>query len=197
MHPNKTLRWRDEDEMRSFVAVRGFAHLFVATAKGPMVAHVPLTLAHGGHFRFHLSRGNRVLPHLDGAQVLASVTGEDFYVSPDWYATWADQVPTWNYVAVEIDGIARLLSKADLSEQIDVLSDTHERKLLPKPIWTRDKVSEAKLHGMMLAIDAFEIEVSAIRGTRKLSQNKNEADRAGVVRALDALGHHSHADLLR
>lgn len=196
MHPNKFFRWADEDAMCAFVASRGFAHLFVATLSGPMVAHVPLTLARGGHFRFHLSRGNRLTPHLDGATVLASVSGEDFYISPDWYAAPADQVPTWNYVTVEIAGTTRALSEADLLEQIDSLSAVHEAKLAPKPVWTRDKVSEPKMRAMISAIQAFEIEVSRIEGTRKLSQNKNEADRLGAAAALRAIGAGAHADML-
>ena len=196
MHPNKSFRWTDETEMRAFAAARGFAHVFAATADGPMVAHVPLTLAEGGHFRFHLSRGNRLGRHLDGAAVLASVAGDDFYVSPDWYAAPVDQVPTWNYITVEIEGIAHALGEADLLDQIDALSAAHEARLAPKPVWTRDKVSEPKLHGMVSAIEAFELEVSAIRGNRKLSQNKHAADRAGVIAALRALGHNAHADLL-
>jgi len=194
MHPNRLFHWTDENEMRAFVEARGFAHLFVAGAL-PTVAHIPLTLSPKG-FRFHLSRGNLAFAAIDGATVLASITANDFYVSPDWYVNGANQVPTWNYIAVEIEGVARALNNADLLEQIDALSAAHEANLSPKPKWTSDKVSPDRLRAMLGAIEAFEIEVTAMRGTRKLSQNKSAGDRAGVSAALAALGKHQEAEAL-
>ncbi len=184
MHPNRAFRFADDDAMRAFLAEHSFAHLFVQTPAGPMVAHVPLTSAHGGHFRFHVARHNRIAQHLDGATVLASVAGVDGYISPDWYADPTDQVPTWNYVAVELDATCHALTEADLIEQIDALSHANEARLAPKPEWTRDKVSEVKLRAMYGAIQAYELRVIALRGTIKLSQNKKPDDRAGVTAAL-------------
>ncbi len=188
MHPNKTFRWNDESAMRAFVAGHSFAHLFAATPEGPMVAHLPLTLAPGRQFRFHLARGNRIAKHLDGAAVIASVTGPDGYISPDWYADGVNQVPSWNYVAVEIEGTAHALTEADLIGQLDVLGHANESKLAPKPEWTRGKVSEVKLRGLYAAIQAFEIRVTAMRGTRKLSQNKRPEDREGAAVGAEAAG---------
>lgn len=184
MHPNRAFRFADDAAMRAFIAQSAFAHLFAMTPDGPMVAHVPLTPTHAGHFRFHVARHNRITPHLDGSPVLASVAGADFYVSPDWYAAPADQVPTWNYTAVEIDGTCHALSEADLVEQIDALSALHEAPLAPKKPWTRDKVSLVKLRSMYNVIEAFEIRVRALRGTHKMSQNKQPEDRRGVIAAL-------------
>lgn len=194
MHPNPIFRW-DEEAMRAFVAARGFAHIFAATAEGPMTAHAPLTRA-GAHFRFHLSRGNRLTAHLDGATVLASVSGADGYVSPDWYADTADQVPTWNYVAVEIEGVAHALPETALIDQLDALAAIHEAGLAPKPPWTRDKVAVTKQQAMVGAIRGFELRVTALRGTRKLSQNKPAADRAGAIAGLRGAGAHDLADAM-
>jgi transcriptional regulator len=184
MHPNKAFRFEDDAAMRAFVVEHAFAHVFVATPQGPMVAHVPLTPAPLDRFRFHIARYNRVTPYLDGATVIASIAGPDGYISPDWYANPGNQVPTWNYTAVEIDATCRALVEADLVEQIDALSHDHEARLAPKPGWTRDKVEPARLAAMYSAIQAFELCPTAFRGTRKLSQNKSAADRAGVVAAL-------------
>ena len=184
MHPDRAFRFVDDAAMRTFVKQHAFAHLFVATSNGPMVAHVPLTPTRGGAFRFHLARNNRITAHLDGATVLASIAGPDGYISPDWYVDPKDQVPTWNYAAVEIDGIAHALAEADLVEQIDTLSHIHEGRLAPKPAWMRDKVALNKLAAMYRAIECFELRPTALRGTCKYSQNKSDADRAGVRVAL-------------
>ena len=184
MHPNAAFRFADDAAMRAFVEQQAFAHLFLATSDGPMVAHVPLTPIHGGAFRFHVARNNRLAAHLDGATVLASIAGPDGYISPDWYADPKDQVPTWNYAAVEIEGTTHALTEPDLVEQIDALSHIHEGRLAPKPAWSRDKVALHKLAAMYRAIECFELRPTVLRGTYKYSQNKSGADREGVRAAL-------------
>ena len=104
MHPNPLFR----PEAAALLAEAeriGFAHIFAATADGPMVVHAPVTL-HDDGLRFHVSRANRIVRHLEGAAVVASVAGPHGYVSANWYAVPGDQVPTWNYQTIEIDGVA-------------------------------------------------------------------------------------------
>ncbi len=192
MHPNPAFR-PDQAVLLDQAAAIGFAHLFVATPAGPMVAHAPVT-RHGDRLRFHLARANRLHPHLHGAAVLASLAGPEGYVSPNWYIRPGNQVPTWNYVAVEVEGVARGVPEADLLDHLDVLADTHEPR--PDP-WTRAKTDPAAIAAMLRAIEGFELEVAAIRGTTKLSQNKSEADRAGVVAGLLAQGHGALASAMR
>lgn len=157
-----------------------------------MVAHAPVTL-HDGRLRFHLARANRLHPHLDGARVLASIAGPDGYVSPNWYARPGNQVPTWNYVAIEVEGVARRLPEAALLAQLDALADRHEPR--PNP-WTRAKTDPAVIASLLRAIEGFEIEATAVRGTIKLSQNKSAGDRTGVVAGLRAQGNMALADAM-
>src|SRR3546814_12481048 len=74
--------------------------------------------------QFHLARGNALTRHLGGAIALAVVQGPDAYVSASWYAE-ADQVPTWNYVALAMEGVVRKLDDAELVAQLDTLSAAH------------------------------------------------------------------------
>jgi transcriptional regulator len=187
MHPNAAFGWQDEAAMRAFVAARGFATLCVAGPEGPIVAHAPLVAAAEGALRFHVARGNRITRHLDGATVLASVTDADFYVSPDWYGS-EDQVPTWNYIAVEVEGPVTALDEAALSAQVEALSDRFERGLAPKPVWMRDKMTPGRFEAMLHAIRGFELTPAAWCGTRKLGQNKTPAERAALMEALTQLG---------
>lgn len=191
MHPDPAFR-PDQASLLEQAAAIGFAHLFVATPTGPMVAHAPLT-PHGDRLRFHLARYNRLHPHLDGATVLASIGGQDGYISPNWYERPGNQVPTWNYVTIEVEGIARSLPEAALLDQLDTLADRHEPRPAP---WTRAKTDPAAIATMLRAIEGFEIEVTAIRGTTKLSQNKNAADRAGVIAGLRDRGEYALADAM-
>lgn len=195
MHPNRTFAWNDEDAMRRFVETRGFAHIFAVDEAGhPGVAHAPVTVV-GGALHFHLARGNALARTLPGARAIASVTAHDAYISPDWYAD-RTAVPTWNYVAVEAEGPVHMLDEAGLVAQLDALSARHEAALAPKPPWTRDKMPPGRFAALLPAITGFAIAVTAWRGTRKLSQNRSEADRAGVAAALGARGADAAAELV-
>ncbi|MEH3106022.1 MAG: FMN-binding negative transcriptional regulator [Sphingomonas fennica] len=187
MHPRPDFRWKDEQDMRAFVASRGFAHIFAQTIEGPMVVHAPVTVMADGALRFHVGRANRIRRHLDGAAVVASIAADDSYISPDWY-DGPDQVPTWNFRAVEVAGVARVLDEAALVAQLDALSAAFEAGLAPKRPWTRAKMAPGTFEGMLPGILAFEIADTIWRGTAKMSQNKTEADRRGVIDGLRGIG---------
>lgn len=186
-HPNPAFAWRDEAAMRRFVAARGFATLAAQGDGAPVLAHLPVTVAEAGTIRFHVARANRIAALLDGRASVLSVTGDDHYVSPDWYGS-PGEVPTWNYVAVEIEGVAHALDDAALVAQIDALSAVFEATLAPKPAWTREKMDQARFSAMLRAIRGFEVVPSAWRGTAKLAQHKSAAARTSLAAALAARG---------
>ena len=201
MHPNAAFRHGARDEVgrvliEALVEEVGFGMVFAQTPDGPRVVHVPLLWTKDGSVQFHLARGNALTKHLDGMTVLAVVNGPDAYVSPRWYADPA-QVPTWNYVAVEMEGRVRRLDSDGLLGQITALSDKHEARIAQGKAWTMDKLPEAKLRGLLAGIVGFELEVLGWRETIKLSQNKSAEERARVVTGLDGAGSAAIARLMR
>src|SRR5690606_25000038 len=126
----------------ALIAQVGFGMIFAQAPDGPRVAHTPLISTGDGAVQFHLSRGNALTRHLDGMIALAVVNGPDAYVSPRWYAD-AEQVPTWNYVALELEGRVRRMDADGLTEFLEALS-TREEARLPGDPWTMDKMPEAK-----------------------------------------------------
>lgn len=196
MHPNALFRREEREALLAFAAATGFAHIFAGTPEGPMVVHAPVTRA-GDALAFHVSRANRITPHLDGARVLISISAAQGYISPSWYADTHNQVPTWNYVAVEVEGVARPLDDAALTAQLDALAAMWEPLVNPAQPWTAAKMDDALLATMRRGILGFAIEVEAIRGTTKLSQNKSAVDREGIVAGLLASGNHALAEAMR
>jgi transcriptional regulator len=196
MHPNAAFLWEDRDAMRAFAAEIGFGMLFLTTPDGPRVAHVPFVFLDEGRIAFHLARGNAITKHLDGAEALCVVNGPDGYISPDWYGI-DDQVPTWNYVALELQGVARKMDEAALIAQADALSETNERRLLPKPVWTRDKMPDGLFDKMLRGITGFELEITAWRSTVKLGQNKSIEVRMAAADGAEASGNRAIAHLMR
>lgn len=197
MHPNADFRPRQDDLAEYLVREIGFAAIFAATPDGPRVAHAPVVLSDDrATLQFHLARGNALTRHLDGATALAVVQGPDAYVSASWYAD-ADQVPTWNYVAIEMEGTVRKLDDAALIAQLDTLSANHEARVGANPPWTRDKMNPALFSKMTGAITGFELRITAWRPTIKLSQNKPAAERDRVAKGVEASGHGALAQLMR
>ncbi|CAN5636241.1 FMN-binding negative transcriptional regulator [soil metagenome] len=188
MHPNRAFRFDSDAAILDWAVGRGFAHILTTTAEGPMVVHAPIIAAGASALRFHVSRNNRMTPHLDRARLLLSVAGPDGYISPSWYVDGAQSVPTWNYVSAEIDGMARQIDEESLVAQLDTLASSHEPRVSPDHVWTRDKMDDARFRAMLKAIVGFELTIDAIRGTIKLGQNKNDADIAGVIAGLRASG---------
>lgn len=197
MHPNSAFRPRQDDLAELLVREIGFAAVFAATPDGPRVAHAPVVLSDDrATLQFHLARGNALTRHLDGATALAVVQGPDAYVSASWYEA-ADQVPTWNYVAIEMEGVVSKLDDAALIAQLDTLSAAHEERVGANPPWTRDKMNPALFSKMTGAIIGFELRITAWRPTIKLSQNKPADERERVAKGLDATGHGALAQLMR
>ena len=178
MHPNRAFAWEDREEMLGFVADIAFCTVAI---DGPMVVHVPVIVAPPDRIRFHIARGNRA--KLDGRRAIVSCLGPDAYVSPDWYGT-PEQVPTWNYLAVEAEGPLRRLGEAELIALLDDLSAAHEARLAPKPAWTRAKMDPARFQAMLKAIIGYELVIEDLRGTRKLGQHKSDAERKGAADGL-------------
>jgi len=187
MHPNAGFDWTDEQEMLRFVARQSFAHIFTASDAGQFVVHAPVVITDSGKVRFHVSRRNRIADQIDGRPVLISATGRDAYQSANWYVS-ANQVPTWHYEAVEIEGPARELSGEELVDFLDQLSAEMEGRFSPENPWTRGKMESGKFEALTKAIVGFEVEPSAVRGTRKFDQHKKGEDRAATIAGQRAAG---------
>jgi transcriptional regulator len=187
MHPGALYRVTDAAPLLARLAAHSFVTLCAAPAGRPLVAHAPVVITQAREaltLDFHLARGNALAPHLaEGFQAVAVNLGPDAYISPDWYES-ADQVPTWNYLTVEAEGRVEALAEAELIRQLDALSAQEEARLAPKPPWTRHKMSPGKFEAMLRGIVGARMTVERLEGTFKLSQNKDEADRAGVIAAL-------------
>jgi transcriptional regulator len=194
MHPSARFHIQDRAEMEALVRTEGFGIVTVQTADGLRCVHAPL-LIDGDRLRFHVSRSNAVHSALlAGGPALAVVNGPHAYVSPDWYGL-EDRVPTWSYVAVEIEGPVRVLDPGALVQILDDMSARHEARLAPKPAWTRDRMSAGRFEGLLKGITGFELEIAAWRGTSKIDQDKPVEVRSRIAAALAERGDAGMANL--
>jgi transcriptional regulator len=196
MHPNRKFHIEDREAMAALVRELGFGILFVSTPDGPRSVHVPVLLE-GDRLRFHVSRGNLVHPALaGGGAALFVASGPHAYISPDWYGL-EGRVPTWNYVAVELEGPVRSLDPHELVALLDHLSEAQEARLAPKARWTRSAIGPDLFEGLLKAIAGFEMRVAHWRGTAKIDQDKPQAVRTRIADALAERGEQAMAETMR
>lgn len=199
MHPNPIFKNASLEQNTEFARQRGFGTLAInstfetndenTTVIGPLLSHIPFVLDNSGKILVaHLIRSNPMLKLLEEEMPgVVAVAGPDSYVSPDWYEI-EDQVPTWNYVAVHIRGHIKRLADYELPAILDQLSIQFEKRLTPKPVWTRDKIDENTLARMMKMIVPISMRVSNIEGTWKLSQNKLDEARINAANEVSEHG---------
>jgi transcriptional regulator len=155
-----------------------------------MVAHLPFLLdrARGpkGTLLLHVARANPIREALEKAvPVVAVFRGPHGYVSPGWY-TSRDEVPTWNYAVVHAHGVPRPLSDGELLAALSGLAAVHERGM-PDP-WTLADLTPETMGELFPAIAGFAVEITALEGKLKLSQNRRPEDREGALRGLRERG---------
>jgi transcriptional regulator len=188
MYAPPSFRVSDAETLRALAGEIRFATLAVNGAEGPVAAHLPLVFE-GEALVGHLARANPLAKLLTpGVTALAVFVGPSAYVSPSWYASKREHgkvVPTWNYVAVQARGtITPVTASEDLHGIVARLTDVQEAGRAQP--WAVDDAPADFLAGMMKAIVGFRMTVTALEGTRKISQNRPEADREGVRAAMAA-----------
>ncbi|MCE6977672.1 FMN-binding negative transcriptional regulator [Pseudomonas frederiksbergensis] len=183
----------DLNELHQQILDTRLAVLVTHGEQGLQASHLPLLLnvdqGPNGTLYGHLARANPQWRELqNGAEALVIFAGADAYVSPGFYPSKAEHgkvVPTWNYVAVHAYGMAEVFTDADrLRNLVSALTDRHEAGRANP--W---KVADAPtdyIEGMLKAIVGFALPIQRLEGKRKLSQNRNTADIAGVREGLAA-----------
>ena len=188
----------DRDTLHAFVERHSFG-LLVSDVNGePFTTHLPFLLdrAAGPHGTLvgHMARANPHWRELAGRTALAVFTGPHAYNSPSWYEA-ENVVPTWNYVAVHARGPAALVE--DPGELLDIVrrSVAVYEAAMPRP-WALDATGPF-VDRLLAQIVGFRIEIAAIEGKWKLSQNHPVARRGRVIRALEVQGGEDAAAVAR
>jgi transcriptional regulator len=192
--PNHFAEQRPE-VLQTLVAEHPLGTLITVQNGQPCADEIPFLLdtqaGASGTLRAHVARANP-LAQCDGSSVLVVFRGPQTYISPSWYPSKAEHgkvVPTWNYVVVQARGTLRCIDKDPLllRAQLEALTQSQEESL-PQP-WQMGEAPAQYLSQMMAAIVGIEISLDALVGKWKVSQNRTDADRAGVVEGLRAQVH--------
>ncbi len=162
---------------------------------GLTATHAPIVMdpdpAPFGTLHCHFARANPHAKALEsGSEVLVIFQGAQGYVSPSWYPSkqeTGEVVPTWNYVAIHAHGAASTFDDPGrLREHLSELT-RHFEKERSDP-WKVEDAPEEFIAGLCNAIVGVEIKLTGIEGKWKLSQNRPDADRLGVIAGLRSQG---------
>jgi transcriptional regulator len=187
---------RNEDlpALHALIRDRVFGLLISNGPEGLTANSVPFVLDAGasrlGTLKVHLARANPQWRDLEvSPDALIVFQGHDHYITPSWYETKRETgkvVPTWNYTMVQAKGRAKVMDDAWLNQQIEELTRALEQRR--EAPWAVGDAPADFIAMQRRAIVGVEIEILDIRGKWKTSQNRNAADRAGVVAGLEAMG---------
>lgn len=186
-------RLDDADEIAALVRGVGSAELVTVGADGtPVSTLLPIIWSDDGSVVIaHMARANPHWPQIaPGSKALAIVAGAQAYVSPSWYASKSEHgrvVPTWNYSAVHLSGTVTVHDDPDwVRRAVTDLTRMHEDHR-HEP-WAVSDAPAGYVDKQLRAIVGLEMRVGKVEAKAKLSQNRSEEDRAGVVAGLRAGG---------
>lgn len=173
----------DQDAWR-VVDDAGAGMMVINTPEGLASVFVPVIVSEDRRTLLsHLARANPWWKSVgDSTEVLGLFLAASAYVTPSYYPSRLENpgvVPTWNYVAVEVHGRVTIHDDQEWKlDQVRELTRHFERGYDPE--WKVDDLDETFRDAQLRGIVGFEIEVHAIQGKAKLSQNRPPIDHDSV-----------------
>lgn len=180
--------------MHSLIVSRPLGTLVTLGSSGLFASHIPMILEEDGSefgvLRCHISRVNTqwrdFVPTVDALAIFA---GHQHYVTPTWYPGTKEhgkEVPTWNYVVVHAYGPLKVIQDEHwLLANVEKLTSIHEAAS-PIP-WKVSDAPQDFIKSQLKGIVGLELPIRKLEGKWKVSQNRTERDRTGVVDGLAKL----------
>lgn len=188
-------QFREDDvpTLHALIKEHSLATLVTLAPDGLVANHIPMEIdpepLPWGTLRGHVARANPVWQsYAKDVQALAIFMGSQTYITPSWYKTKQDTgkvVPTWNYAVVHAYGpIGIVDDRTWLRNLVERLTRAHEAGR--QPSWAVTDAPDDFIEKQLKAIVGIEIPIVRLDGKWKVSQNREPADRAGVVSGLRA-----------
>lgn len=182
MYKSTKFEEKDSDKVLAFMQAHPFITLVGFDGDYPVATQVPVQVYRNGSaftiVGHIMKKTDHHTAYSKNENVLAIFTGAHAYISASVYENPAS-ASTWNYSTVQAKGKIRLMDRDETREVIKHLTDSYEDP----------KTSPAAFHRMtteyieqnLKAISGFEIIVTALENTFKLSQNHPQQNRAAIV----------------
>jgi transcriptional regulator len=192
MYTPAQFKIEDVSEAHALMRARPFAVLVTMGGEGLVATHLPTVLKTDGagslgRIECHLARPNTQWKTFQpDADALMIFQGPEAYVRPGWYASKAEHgkvVPTWNYAVVHAYGrLDAVQDPAWLLAHVSELSQQQEAPFAAP--WKVSDAPESFLGVMTRGIVGLKLAITRLEGKAKMSQNRDDRDRAGTVQGL-------------
>lgn len=184
MYTPKLYREEDRNRIFEFLQQNDFATVVAYDGKKPIASHLLVDVVEeNGRWlvNSHMSRVNPLWKVFAAQpEILIIFQGPHTYISPTWYNHI--NVPTWNYQAVHVYGTPRLVTDRDEAYQLlKRLTDRYEKTDRYKMETLPPDFVQKEIRGIM----AFQVEVTHIDASYKLSQNRDNEDYWNIVSNLE------------
>ena len=188
MYTPKPFQPADDSIVREFIRQNSFGTLVTQSSGQLWATHLPMLLSEDNtRLSGHVSRGNKAWKHFQAdVEVMAIFQGPHSYISSSWYDH--ENVPTWNYIAAHVYGTIRMVEGDELLESLRSLTNKYEQHS-ENPV-SVESLSQEYLRRQLQALVGFEITISRIESSFKLSQNRDAKNYRAVVEALEKRGDH-------
>jgi transcriptional regulator len=177
----------DHDEAVQMMRSYPFATMITVDGHRPIATHIPIEIREDDgkiYASGHIAYGNMQKNTLDkNADVLLIFQGSHTYISSSWYE--AENVPTWDYLAVHAYGASRIISGDELETRLASMLQHYESNRENGRLW--DTFTPGFLQDQIKGIIGFEIEITSIQASGKMSQNRNDRDYKTIITELEKL----------
>ncbi|CAM4112880.1 FMN-binding negative transcriptional regulator [Flavobacterium sinopsychrotolerans] len=185
MYTPEIYKNENQEEIKKFLQENSFGILINQTNGKLCATHIPLELDINKEGKDilcgHISKENpQWNGFTDNDQILAVFSGPHSYISSSWYDH--ENVPTWNYIAVHVYGKIKIIEGEAVIESLKKLVDKYEQNSEnPVRIENLSKKTMMQSRGIV----AFEIEITEIQATKKISQNRDEKNHQNIISELE------------
>lgn len=182
-------RFQNENTEHSLKLIEEYplAILVSIDDSAPFFSHIPLVVETNSDKIYlvgHIAKGNPHWKLMNDQPIHVIFNGPNEYISPKWYVE--NDVPTWNYAVVHIEGQVSLIENLDgILDCLKKLSKASEAKSKdPWEFWIPKDLAGPGV--IEKSIVGFQIEVKSLKAKFKLNQSRSEGDLHGVISGLEA-----------
>lgn len=172
MHVSKLHRFDDNGEIVAFIRHFSFGTIITMVNGRPEATHLPFSVEVRNErivLSSHFNKANNHWQNIEQNVNLVIFSEPHAYISPKHYEHHPS-VPTWNYIAVHCYGVATVVHGPE--EKLKSLARLMEANE-PEFIAHWESYPSEYRNTMLNGIVAFELAVTEMAASQKLSQNKS------------------------
>ena len=192
MYTLKPFKITDKNTIEEFITNNPFAILTSEHHGKIEVTHLPINRFENGKLYGHLAKAN-IHANIEASKEVCFIFhGPHAYISPTYYASTSNVVPTWNYSAVHIYGNVKYIDDKEqvwkLLEETTMIYEGKEGWVLPETEILKD---------LTTLITFIEINVTNVEAKFKFNQNRSDEDIEQVIQSLKENSRLDVADFMK